>query len=169
MKRHEALLNELSSMELQVLEYSTKNQFCVRSLIISARASFHTAPLVFEGPLCRIRLVFSIVSGTQPVQVRGASCCCVNKPPNWFQCFLPVLNVCLQQLQEQLDTVDAAANFCPSSLKLGLEEVQQRVVERWEELRDYTEQRGEELKLAYQRYLFNNIVKTPIEFIISII
>lgn len=63
-------------------------------------------------------------------------------------------------MQEQLDAVDAAVNHCPPRLKLGLEEVQQRVVERWEELRDYTEQRGEELKLAYQRYLFINTVKT---------
>lgn len=70
---------------------------------------------------------------------------------------------CLQQLQEQLDTIDAAADLCPPPLKLGLEEVQQRVVVRWEELRDYTEQRGEDLKLAYQRYIFNNTVKTPVE------
>lgn len=65
-------------------------------------------------------------------------------------------------MQEQLNAVDAAVNLCPPRLKLGLEEVQQRVVERWEELRDYTERRGEELKLAYQRYLFMNTVKTPL-------
>lgn len=83
-----------------------------------------------------------------------------------------VLDVCVQQLQEQLDAVDAAVNLCPPRLKLGLEEVQQRVVERWEELRDYTEQRGEELKLAYQRYLFINTVKTLhffIAFLMTII
>lgn len=67
----------------------------------------------------------------------------------------------MQQLQEQLDAVDSAVNLCPPRLKLGLEELQQRVVERWEELRDYTEQRGVELKLAYQRYLFINTVKSP--------
>lgn len=91
------------------------------------------------------------------------------KPPNWFQAFIHVLDVCLQQLQEQLDTVDAAVNLCPPGLKLGLEEVQQRVVERWEELRDYAEQRGEELKLAYQRYLFINTVKTPLFFCFTLL
>lgn len=70
-----------------------------------------------------------------------------------------------QQLQEQLDAVDAAFNLCPPRLKLGLRKVQQQVVERWEELRDYAEQRGEELKLAYQRYLFINTVKTPLLFL----
>lgn len=74
---------------------------------------------------------------------------------------LHVLDVCVQQLQEQLDAADAAVNLCPPRLELDLVEVQQRVVERWEELRDYTERRGEELKLAYQRYLFINTVKTP--------
>lgn len=65
-------------------------------------------------------------------------------------------------MQEQLDAVDAAVKHCPPRLKLGLEEVQQQVVERWEELRDYTAQRGEELKLAYQRYLFYNTVRTSL-------
>lgn len=69
------------------------------------------------------------------------------------------LHVCVQQLQEQLDAAAAAVDLSPPRLKLGLEEVQQRVVERWEELRDYTEQRGEELKLAYQRHLFMNTVR----------
>ncbi|XP_068456287.1 spectrin beta chain, non-erythrocytic 5 [Clinocottus analis] len=61
-----------------------------------------------------------------------------------------------QQLQEQLDTVDSILDLCTPQLKLRLQEVQQEVVERWEELRLHAEQREEELKLACQRYLFLN-------------
>lgn len=68
--------------------------------------------------------------------------------------------VCVLQLQEQLDVVDSILELCTPHLKLRLEEVQQKVVERWEVLRGHAEQRGEELKLAYQRYLFLNTVKT---------
>ncbi|XP_036927334.1 spectrin beta chain, non-erythrocytic 5 isoform X2 [Acanthopagrus latus] len=61
-----------------------------------------------------------------------------------------------QQLQEQLDAVDSILHLCSPQLKLRLEEVQQEVVERWEELRRHAEKREEELKLACQRYLFLN-------------
>ncbi|XP_028251320.1 spectrin beta chain, non-erythrocytic 5 [Parambassis ranga] len=61
-----------------------------------------------------------------------------------------------QQLQEQLDAVDAVLDLCTPQLKLRLQRVQQEVVDRWEELRLYTEKREEELKLACQRYLFLN-------------
>ncbi|XP_067469592.1 spectrin beta chain, non-erythrocytic 5 isoform X2 [Thunnus thynnus] len=61
-----------------------------------------------------------------------------------------------QQLQEQLDAVESILVLCTPQLKLRLQEVQQEVVERWEELRLHTEQREAELKLACQRYLFLN-------------
>lgn len=64
------------------------------------------------------------------------------------------------QLQEQLDAIDSILDLCTPQLKLRLEEVQQEVVERWEELRLHTEQREEELKLTCQRYQFLNTVKT---------
>ncbi|XP_023280049.1 spectrin beta chain, non-erythrocytic 2-like [Seriola lalandi dorsalis] len=59
-------------------------------------------------------------------------------------------------LQEQLDAVDPILDLCTPQLKLRLQDVQQELVERWEELRLHTEQREEELKLACQRYLFLN-------------
>uniref|UniRef100_A0A4W6DIZ9 Spectrin beta, non-erythrocytic 5 n=1 Tax=Lates calcarifer TaxID=8187 RepID=A0A4W6DIZ9_LATCA len=61
-----------------------------------------------------------------------------------------------QQLQEQLDAVDPVLDLCTPQLKTRLHDVQQQVVERWEELRLHTEQREEELKMACQRYLFLN-------------
>ncbi|XP_054470225.1 LOW QUALITY PROTEIN: spectrin beta chain, non-erythrocytic 5 [Anoplopoma fimbria] len=61
-----------------------------------------------------------------------------------------------QQLQEQLDAVESILDRCTPQLKLSLQEVQQEVVERWEELRLHAEQREEELKLTCQRYLFLN-------------
>ncbi|XP_069573815.1 spectrin beta chain, non-erythrocytic 5 [Brachyistius frenatus] len=61
-----------------------------------------------------------------------------------------------QQLQEQLDAIDSMLDLCTPQLKLRLQEMQQEVVERWEELRLHSEQREEELKLASQRYLFLN-------------
>ncbi|XP_039992754.1 spectrin beta chain, non-erythrocytic 5 isoform X2 [Xiphias gladius] len=64
-----------------------------------------------------------------------------------------------QQLQEQLDAVDPILDLCTPELKLRLQDVQQEVVERWEELRRHTEQREEELKLACERYLFLNTVQ----------
>ncbi|XP_029982912.1 spectrin beta chain, non-erythrocytic 5 [Sphaeramia orbicularis] len=64
-----------------------------------------------------------------------------------------------QQLQEQLDTVDSILEFCTPHLKRHLQELQQEVVERWEELRLHAEQREAELKLACQRYLFLNMVQ----------
>lgn len=64
------------------------------------------------------------------------------------------------QLQEQLDAVDSVLDLCTPHLNFRLEEVQQEVVERWEELRRHAERREDELKLACQRYLFLNTVKT---------
>ncbi|XP_071354370.1 spectrin beta chain, non-erythrocytic 5 [Trachinotus anak] len=64
-----------------------------------------------------------------------------------------------QQLQEQLDAVDPILELCTPQLKLRLQDVQQEVVERWEELRLHTEQRETELKLACQRYMFLNTVQ----------
>ncbi|XP_029350237.1 spectrin beta chain, non-erythrocytic 5 [Echeneis naucrates] len=64
-----------------------------------------------------------------------------------------------QQLQEQLDAIDPILDVCTPQLKLRLQDVQQEVVERWEELRLHTEQREAELKLACQRYLFFNTAK----------
>lgn len=63
------------------------------------------------------------------------------------------------QLQEQLDAVDPLLQCCSPTLKLRLEEVQEEVVEQWEQLRGHAEQRGEELKVACQRFLFLNTVK----------
>lgn len=65
--------------------------------------------------------------------------------------------VCLQ-LQELLDGTDAILDLCSQDMRLRLQEVQQEVVERWEELRLHMEQREAELKLARQRYLFLNTV-----------
>ncbi|KAG7510030.1 spectrin beta chain, non-erythrocytic 5 [Solea senegalensis] len=64
-----------------------------------------------------------------------------------------------QQLQEQLDAVNPILDLCTPHLRLRLQDVQQEVVEWWEELRLHTEQREEELKLACQRYLFLNTVQ----------
>ncbi|KAL6106061.1 sptbn5 [Pungitius sinensis] len=64
-----------------------------------------------------------------------------------------------QQLQEQLDTVDSILDLCMPQLRLRLQEVQQEVVERWEELRLHAERRKEELQVACQRYLFLNTVQ----------
>ncbi|XP_068608001.1 spectrin beta chain, non-erythrocytic 5 [Brachionichthys hirsutus] len=61
-----------------------------------------------------------------------------------------------QQMQELLDAVDSIVDIRVPHLKLRLEEVQQELVECWEELRCKAEQRGEELKLTHQRYLFLN-------------
>ncbi|XP_022067652.2 spectrin beta chain, non-erythrocytic 5 isoform X2 [Acanthochromis polyacanthus] len=61
-----------------------------------------------------------------------------------------------EQLQEQLDAVDLVLDLCTPQLKLRLQEVQQEVVEKWEELRLHTERREEELKLTCQRYTFLN-------------
>ncbi|XP_068593345.1 spectrin beta chain, non-erythrocytic 5 [Cebidichthys violaceus] len=72
------------------------------------------------------------------------------------EAFLHELAATEQQLQEQLDTVDTILDLCSPQLKLRLQEVQQEVVERWEELRLHAERREEELKLACQRYLFLN-------------
>lgn len=67
---------------------------------------------------------------------------------------------CVLQLQEQLDAVESILELCTPQLKLRLQEVQQEVLERWEELRLQAEQREEELKLSCQRYLFLNTVRT---------
>ncbi|XP_028993920.1 spectrin beta chain, non-erythrocytic 1 isoform X2 [Betta splendens] len=64
-----------------------------------------------------------------------------------------------QQLQEQLDAVDSILHLCTPELKVRLQEMQQEVVERWEELRLQTDQRDQELKLACQRYMFLNTVQ----------
>lgn len=68
----------------------------------------------------------------------------------------------MPQLQEQLDSVDSILDFCSPQLKLRLQEVQQEVMEKWEELRLQAEQREEELKLARQRYLFLNTVSSAL-------
>lgn len=75
------------------------------------------------------------------------------------QTFGIVFFLSASQLQEQLDAVDSLLEGCPPSLKLRLEEVQGEVVEQWEQLRGHAEQRGEELKVACQRFLFLNTVK----------
>lgn len=72
------------------------------------------------------------------------------------------MHVFVVQLQVQLDAVDSILHLCTPQLKLRLQEVQQEVVERWEELRLHMEQREQELKLACQRYLFLNTVRTVI-------
>ncbi|XP_026156546.1 spectrin beta chain, non-erythrocytic 5 isoform X2 [Mastacembelus armatus] len=72
------------------------------------------------------------------------------------EALLHELAVTEQQLQDQLDAVDSILDFCTPQLKHRLQEVQQEVVERWEELQHHTEQREAELKLACQRYLFLN-------------
>ncbi|XP_054861726.1 spectrin beta chain, non-erythrocytic 5 isoform X3 [Amphiprion ocellaris] len=61
-----------------------------------------------------------------------------------------------EQLQEQLDAVELVLDLCTPHLKLRLQEVQQEVVEKWEELRLHTERREEELKLTCQKYMFLN-------------
>lgn len=65
----------------------------------------------------------------------------------------------MSQLQELLDAVGTILDLCPPQLDLHLEEVQQEVVGRWEELRGHAEERGEELKFACHRYLFLNTVR----------
>ncbi|XP_024910886.1 spectrin beta chain, non-erythrocytic 5 isoform X2 [Cynoglossus semilaevis] len=75
------------------------------------------------------------------------------------EALLHELAVTEQQLQEQLDAVDAVLHLCTPQLKLRLQNVQQKVLEQWEELRLSTEQRQEELKLACERYLFLNTVQ----------
>lgn len=72
---------------------------------------------------------------------------------------LIVYLLCVLQLQEQLDGVDSILDLCSPQLKLRLQEVQQQLVERWEDLRLHAEKREEELKLACQRYMFLNTVK----------
>lgn len=70
-----------------------------------------------------------------------------------------IILVVVIQLQEQLDAVDSILHLCAPQLKLRLQDLQQEVVERWEELRLHTEQRERDLKLACQRYLFLNTVR----------
>ncbi|KAF7648029.1 hypothetical protein LDENG_00163000 [Lucifuga dentata] len=64
-----------------------------------------------------------------------------------------------QQLQDQLDGVNSIMEICPPHLRLRLQEVQQDVVEQWEDLRLLAEQREAELKLASQHYLFLNMAQ----------
>ncbi|KAM6973270.1 spectrin beta chain, non-erythrocytic 5 [Aplochiton taeniatus] len=64
-----------------------------------------------------------------------------------------------QQLQELLDAADSILELCAPDIKLHLQELQQEVVENWEELRLHTDQREADLKLARQRYLFLNTVQ----------
>ncbi|CAN9501902.1 unnamed protein product [Ophioblennius macclurei] len=61
-----------------------------------------------------------------------------------------------QQLQEHLDRVEYISARCTPQLRLRLQEVQQEVVEGWEELRLLTGRREAELTLACQRYQFTN-------------
>ncbi|KAM8834261.1 LOW QUALITY PROTEIN: spectrin beta chain, non-erythrocytic 5 [Synchiropus picturatus] len=61
-----------------------------------------------------------------------------------------------QQLQAQLDRVDSLLDRCSPELRTRLQELQQQVVDRWEELRLVAEQREAELKLTCQRYAFFN-------------
>ncbi|XP_027134554.1 spectrin beta chain, non-erythrocytic 5 [Larimichthys crocea] len=72
------------------------------------------------------------------------------------EALLHELAITEQQLKEQLDAVDTILDLCTPQLKRRLEEVQQEVIEQWEDLRQHAEQRDEELKLACQRYLFLN-------------
>uniref|UniRef100_A0A3B4AJ25 Spectrin, beta, non-erythrocytic 5 n=1 Tax=Periophthalmus magnuspinnatus TaxID=409849 RepID=A0A3B4AJ25_9GOBI len=62
------------------------------------------------------------------------------------------------QLNELQDGMDAILDSCSPHLKPRLQEVQQEVMERWEELRLEAEQREEELHAAQQRHLFLNMV-----------
>ncbi|KAM9777958.1 spectrin beta chain, non-erythrocytic 5 [Neosynchiropus ocellatus] len=64
-----------------------------------------------------------------------------------------------QQLQGQLDRVDSVLDRCSLEMRLRLQELQQEVVDRWEELRLVAEQREAELKLTCQRYSFFNAVQ----------
>ncbi|XP_061631327.1 spectrin beta chain, non-erythrocytic 5 isoform X2 [Phyllopteryx taeniolatus] len=75
------------------------------------------------------------------------------------QAFLQELAAAEQQLQEQLETVDAILDLCSPQLTLRLQEVQQDVAECWEELRLHAEERELVLTLACQRYLFLNTVQ----------
>ncbi|XP_026142105.1 spectrin beta chain, non-erythrocytic 5 isoform X1 [Carassius auratus] len=61
-----------------------------------------------------------------------------------------------QQLQELLDGTDAILDMCSPELRVGLQELQQEVVESWESLRMHMEQREEELRSAKDRYMFLN-------------
>ncbi|XP_077095863.1 spectrin beta chain, non-erythrocytic 5 isoform X1 [Siphateles boraxobius] len=61
-----------------------------------------------------------------------------------------------QQLQELLDGTDTILDMCSPELRVGLQELQQEVVESWESLRMHMEQREEELKSAKDRYMFLN-------------
>ncbi|XP_068070705.2 spectrin beta chain, non-erythrocytic 5 isoform X1 [Danio rerio] len=61
-----------------------------------------------------------------------------------------------QQLQELLDGTDAILGMCSPELRVGLQELQQEVVENWERLRMRMEQREEELQSAKDRYMFLN-------------
>ncbi|XP_057715583.1 spectrin beta chain, non-erythrocytic 5 isoform X1 [Corythoichthys intestinalis] len=75
------------------------------------------------------------------------------------QALLQELAAAEQQLQEQLDVVDAILDHCSPTLKRRLQKVQQEVVERWEELRIHAEGRELVLTLACQQYLFFNTVQ----------
>jgi len=61
-----------------------------------------------------------------------------------------------------LDDTDAILERCSDHFKPRLQEVQQEVVERWEELRLTIDQREVELKVAGQRYNFLNTVRSLI-------
>lgn len=67
--------------------------------------------------------------------------------------------ICLQ-LQELLDGTDAILGMCSPELRVGLQELQQEVVENWERLRMRMEQREEELQSAKDRYMFLNTVSS---------
>ncbi|XP_010891275.2 spectrin beta chain, non-erythrocytic 5 isoform X2 [Esox lucius] len=64
-----------------------------------------------------------------------------------------------QQLQELLDGADSTLDLCTPEMRVLLQKQQQEVVEHWEKLRLYMDQREEELKGTRQRYLFLNMVQ----------
>lgn len=61
-----------------------------------------------------------------------------------------------------MDGTDTILDMCSPELRVGLQELQQEVVESWESLRMHMEQREEELRSAKERYMFLNTVRyTP--------
>ncbi|XP_051775707.1 spectrin beta chain, non-erythrocytic 5 [Erpetoichthys calabaricus] len=61
-----------------------------------------------------------------------------------------------QQLQELLDSTDPIIGLCTPDQATDLQEIQQRVVETWEDLRVQVENRREELERAKSRFRFFN-------------
>ncbi|KAI5616449.1 spectrin beta chain, non-erythrocytic 5 isoform X2 [Silurus asotus] len=64
-----------------------------------------------------------------------------------------------QQMQVLLDTADSILEQCSSELRSKIQEEQQEVVESWEKLRMYMEQREQDLRLAKQQHIFLKTVQ----------